>query len=133
MKTIKQVCIIDDDPIFVFGTKRMLTKNNFCSNIEVYTNGEDALESISLREESNFPDIIFLDLNMPVMDGWEFLDEFSKLSKKSKVLLFVLSSSIDSQEVQRAKTYDVVYDFIEKPLTKDKIGVLINKLGIEEL
>ncbi|GGW28939.1 response regulator [Arenibacter certesii] len=133
MKIIRQVCIIDDDPIFVFGAKRMLTKNNFCSNIEVFTNGKDALENILPRNDESFPDIIFLDLNMPVMDGWEFLDEFSKSSKKCKVLLFVLSSSIDSVEVQTAKTYDVVFDFIEKPLSKDKINLLKNKLEGRDL
>lgn len=130
MKKIKNACIIDDDPIFVFGAKIMLKKYNFCSNVEVYKNGKEALENMvpANRPIENFPDIIFLDLNMPVMDGWEFLEEFSKISKLGKVAIFVLSSSIDSRDLQRAKTFDVVNDFIEKPLSTDKIKQLVQKL-----
>ncbi len=134
MKTVKKVCIIDDDPVFVFGAKILLRKNDFCSDVKVYKNGKEALEHIMPGGEENedAPDVIILDLNMPVMDGWEFLDEVSKLSKIDKKPIFVVSSTIDPKEVQRIKSYDVVHDFIEKPLSKEKIRLLKDKLKTAE-
>ncbi|MCM4167681.1 Chemotaxis protein CheV [Arenibacter antarcticus] len=134
MKTIKQACIIDDDTIFVFGIKIMLKKNNYCSNVVVYKNGKEALENMVLANSTitNLPDLIFLDINMPVMDGWEFLDEFSKFPKASEVAIFVLSSSIDARDLERAKSYEVVRDFIEKPLSNTKLKNLIHQLETDD-
>lgn len=131
MKTIERACIIDDDPIFVFGAKIILRNSNFCSQVEVYNNGKEALEHLvpAINTEDNFPEVVFLDLNMPVMDGWEFLEEFSKFPNASKLSIYVLSSSIDSRDVIRSKAYTIVTDFIEKPLSNEKIMRLIDQLA----
>ncbi len=114
------VCIIDDDPIYVYGTKILLNYNrNFCSNIVVYEDGHEALVNLTsmVKSGSTFPEVIFLDLNMPIMDGWEFLDEFIKLPFKTKPIVYVVSSTIAEWEIEKAKSYDIVKDFISKPLS----------------
>jgi len=117
---IETVCIIDDDPIFVYGTKILLNYNSsFSSSVIVYENGKEALEDFTavVKCGEKLPDVIFLDLNMPIMNGWEFLDEFTKLPIKNKPKVYIVSFSIDQQDVQKSQTYDIVKDFIEKPLS----------------
>lgn len=124
------ICIIDDDPIFVFGSKVLLRNNGFASDIIVCQHGKEALDMILplLKSKGNLPDLILLDLNMPIMDGWEFLDEFSKLSNVQSIKVYILSSSIDSRDMERAKQYDIVRDFIAKPLTDAKVIQLLKKI-----
>ncbi|MCK0190020.1 response regulator [Arenibacter sp. F20364] len=128
--SVNTACIIDDDPIFVFGSKVLLRNNGFASSIIVCQNGKEALEVIIplLESGEGLPEVIFLDLNMPIMDGWEFLDEFSKLPKVQGTRVYILSSSIDFRDIERAKEYDIVSDFVAKPLTDRKIMELLKEL-----
>lgn len=96
----------------------------------------DGLTAISYLNEHIdkphlLPDVIFLDLSMPVMDGWEFLKEYALLQPrlKKKIALFIVSSSISPHEVERSKSFQVVTDFLIKPLAKGKIREIINDLG----
>lgn len=133
---INTVCIIDDDPIFVYGTKILLNYNNsFCSNIIVHEDGKEALENLAslVKSKEKLPDIIFLDLNMPIMDGWEFLDEFVKLSTEDKPRVYVVSSSIDPNDIEKAKNYGIVNDFISKPLSDLKLSNLFKQIDAENV
>ena len=78
MAKINTTCIIDDDPIFVYSTKRIMKEVDFSDEIMVFNNGQDAIDGLSDMVENNLklPPVIFLDLNMPIMNGWEFLDDF---------------------------------------------------------
>lgn len=127
MKT-KTVCIIDDDPICVYGTKILLNHNNyFGSNILVYENGHEALVNLTAMANSgkSLPDVILLDLNMPVMDGWQFLDEFVKLPIAIKPHIFVVSSHFDSNEIDKGNSYGIVRDYISKPLLASNLTDLL--------
>jgi len=86
----------------------------------------DHLRKISDRPDL-LPDIIFLDLSMPVMDGWEFLEEYSQLrcNLRKNIALFIVSSSISPEEVERSKNYSAVTDFLIKPLRAGKIEELL--------
>ncbi|MDX1767063.1 response regulator [Arenibacter troitsensis] len=128
--TINTICIIDDDPIFVFGSKILLRNNSFASDYLVCQNGQEALDTIIplIESEERLPEVIFLDLNMPIMDGWEFLDEFGKISRESGIRIYILSSSVDSRDLERAKKYDIVSGFIAKPLTDVKIKELAQEI-----
>ncbi|MEJ1223886.1 response regulator [Sediminicola sp. 1XM1-17] len=122
------VCIIDDDPIFVYGTKVLLNYNrSFCSNIIVYENGKEALDDLRFMVKTNeaLPEVIFLDLNMPVMNGWEFLDQLKKMDLGNRVGVYVVSASIDHEDQEKSKEYDMVIDFIGKPLTPNKLKQLL--------
>ncbi|WP_323757108.1 response regulator [Roseivirga sp.] len=123
MKKIDIACIIDDDPIFVFGAKRMMELADFCNGFMVFQDGRKALDGLSaiVASGNNLPELILLDLNMPVMDGWQFLDEFTKIKIDKKITLYIVSSSIDSEDFNKAETYEVVSNYIVKPITMDAL------------
>lgn len=127
---MKSIFLIDDDPIFVYLTRRIIASIDRQCKINEFTDGELAiryLAEISDKPEL-LPDIIFMDISMPVMDGWEFLNEYSQLRPKIKkdIALFIVSSSISPQEVERSKSYTAVSDFLIKPLERGKIVEIID-------
>lgn len=125
MSTVESICIIDDDPIFVYGAKRMLKEAGFCNNSVVYDNGNDALTGLTEMslQSARLPAIIFLDLNMPIMNGWDFLEEFVKLEGYDplQTAIYVISSSVDPRDLIRIKETKAISDYILKPLTADDI------------
>lgn len=126
-------CIVDDDPIFVFGAKRVMELSNFCKSFMVFNNGKDALDSLSplVVSGENVPDVILLDLNMPIMDGWQFLDEFIKIKTNKKILIYIVSSSIDPADTEKAKKYESVSNFIVKPITVDNLKNILQQITEE--
>jgi len=129
MKRIDIACIIDDDPIFVFGIKKVMELINFCEGIMVFKNGQEALNNLSaiISAKEELPDVILLDLNMPVLDGWQFLDEFIKIPCEKEILIYVVSSSVDPEDVLRAKSYEGVSDYIVKPISVKKLKEVLYK------
>ena len=125
----KGIMLIDDDAVTnMINTK--IIKMNSSFDVHEYANAELALEQLKQWCQSypeKLPFIIFLDINMPIMDGWEFLEKFQELPniahEKSKI--FVLTSSIDVEDIEKAKAYRVVGDFVSKPLTSEKLKTLI--------
>lgn len=132
MTTLKTLTLVDDDDIFVFLTTKIIEQTNLVDLIKVFGNGLDAINF--LKENKNnvdaLPDIILLDLNMPIMNGWQFLEEYNKLNPTigKKITIYICSSSISPDDITRAKTISEVSDYIIKPITKDKLIDLIKKL-----
>ncbi|MBC5772683.1 response regulator [Pontibacter sp. KCTC 32443] len=120
---IDRAFIIDDDEISIFLTSVMLETELFARHIESFDNAKDAL--IQLRNSNNelLPQVIFLDLNMPVLSGWEFLDALTENEEryKDKCSVFILTSSVDEQEKELAKQYRLVTGFLQKPLDERAI------------
>jgi CheY-like chemotaxis protein len=128
MAHFKSILVIDDDPISNMISTKMIEMSSDCPVIS-FTDPCAALEKLKewhTPEANDFPKIIFLDINMPVLNGWEFLDEFQKLSGKhiDQCSVFMLSSSIDRKDIAKSKTYSTVQNFIPKPLTPDKLKTL---------
>ncbi|MEM7381871.1 MAG: response regulator [Bacteroidota bacterium] len=125
MNTIETVCIIDDDPIFVYGAKRMMKEAGFCKEVSVYENGNDALQGLKELDKNGeeLPSIIFLDLNMPIMNGWDFLADFITIPafNPEKTLIYVISSSVDPRDLIRIKDTKVISNYILKPLTSEDL------------
>jgi len=126
----KRIVLIDDDPITNLVNTRLFTKH-LPSKIEVYSNPLVALanlKELALTGRGDFPHYIFLDINMPEMEGWDFLDAFQDfpetVQKNCKII--ILTSSVDFCDVERSKRYNSVWDFISKPLTSDRIVTLLN-------
>lgn len=121
MKKFKNACIIDDDHIFIYGIKRLMIETNFCEEILVYDNGEDAIKKFTSNEEvgKQLPSVIFLDLNMPIMNGWDFLDAFCQISDPeiNNTVVYIISSSVDPRDLVRIKDYSIVKNYILKPVT----------------
>lgn len=132
MKGIKILTIIDDDEIFVYLTKRTIRQTGLVEHIEVFNNGLDALDFLDHNKDNApaLPEIIFLDLNMPIMDGWQFLEEFSKIIPKiqKSITVYICSSSISPDDISRAESNNEVTDYIIKPITKDILMEVIEKL-----
>jgi CheY-like chemotaxis protein len=113
------IYIIDDDDIFVFVVRKLLLKSNHFDEVINIGNGLEAIDLLIYEYETNkkLPEIIFLDLNMPVLDGWQFLDQVEKLPFKELLRIYIISSSIDVKEIEKAKTYSTVKSFVSKPIT----------------
>jgi CheY-like chemotaxis protein len=111
--------IIDDDPVFVLLFKKILLKLGKFETILNYENGQIALDDLIEKENNNepMPNIIFLDINMPVLDGWEFLKALEKYNFKDKLNIYMVSSSIDSTEINKSKKHKYVKNFISKPIS----------------
>ena len=129
MRKINIAYIIDDDPILVYGVKRMMELCDFCNSLMIFKNGKeglDKLKSIVSHCKESIPDIILLDVNMPIMDGWQFLDEFEKLDSPKKIVIYVVSSSIDPRDMNRVKNYKSVANYIIKPITVETLERISN-------
>ena len=128
MKKIKIACIIDDDPIFIRVVQKMMDVVDFCNDIQIYNNGKEAVDILKEIGASDSPEIIFLDINMPVMNGWGFLDSFHSLSLPAGTRVYVVSSTIDPAEIEKARAYPFVTDFVEKPMTVEILkGILFEE------
>ena len=121
--------LVDDDPVINMVHSRLIERS--CDyEVDVFENGRDALEKLSSQLKSHpphLPDLILLDINMPVIDGWEFLVELRKLSPDGPetMKVIIVSSSIDSEDIEKSKTYPCVQNFISKPLTVARIKEII--------
>ncbi|MEW2919865.1 response regulator [Muricauda sp. ANG21] len=124
MKKVNSIFIVDDDPITVFGIRKMLKPVAICEDVQIFQNGKEALDSIIQRMEGggDIPEVIFLDINMPIMDGWDFLDEVMKLNLSEKIIINMITSSIDPLDYQKwneakAKCLHIL-NFKNKPIFK---------------
>ncbi|MGB5229057.1 MAG: response regulator [Eudoraea sp.] len=128
MKKFENVCIIDDDPILIYGIKRLMKEVNFGDDILVYNNGKDAINGLrlNLEEGKKLPSIIFLDLNMPIMNGWDFLEDFCKIgeSELKNTTIYIISSSVDPRDLIRIKGCPIVKNYILKPVTAKDLAAI---------
>lgn len=129
MDTFKSCCIIDDDEIFVFNTKKLIIDAGISENVLWYSDGQEAIDGLVglLIANIHLPDLILLDLNMPNKNGWEFLDEFSALplKKRGHVKIFIASSFISPEFIKKAKEYNLIEDYLAKPLTEKSLYDII--------
>lgn len=125
------ILFIDDDPITLMLCKMVISKASFSNEVITAKNGEEALQyfdkllnqSSVKNEENKIPQLIFLDLNMPIMGGWEFLDSFSssKYSEYNAIKVIVLSSTVDPEDLKKSKKYPMILDFLSKPISKEML------------
>ncbi|MDL5048461.1 response regulator [Oscillatoria amoena NRMC-F 0135] len=114
-------CLIDDDLVHAFIVEKMLQKTPECTNLLVFPDGGPAIEYFKsmATNADKLPDVIFLDIKMPVVDGWGFLEEFAKIkdSLAKKVRIYMLSSSKNPVDIEKAKSYGEVTDYLTKPIS----------------
>jgi len=122
--------LVDDDEINNFISIKLIRKAVDNADIKACLNGRfaiDELSEIQKQDPSKLPDYILLDINMPIMNGWEFLDEYKRLNidplGKSKI--FIISSSVFSNDISKARSYPLVRNFVSKPLSVEKIKEML--------
>lgn len=127
-KRYRSVMLIDDNEIDNLINQKMVEAASITQHIYIHTGARSAIEFLRNIEKLELadqvlPDIIFLDIDMPLMDGFQFLDEFEKLkeSTKTKCRIIMLTSSINPQDVNRSKKYANVKLYLNKPLTHESI------------
>lgn len=126
MKKINSMYVIDDDRIYHFLLKNLFKQNGIEINSTFFNNGHEAIEAIKLKKDKGeeMPDLILLDVNMPIMNGWQFLEEYAKLKEmlpKSSTI-YMISSSNDEVDINKAKGYsDIVKDYFLKPICKEDL------------
>lgn len=109
--------LIDDNYIDNIVTRKLLENSRFAQNIVISESPDEALDL--LRDGVISPEVIFLDIRMPLMDGFEFLELYDKLTiNKEKVKIFLLSSSLDPADIKRSAENKYITQFLHKPLTK---------------
>lgn len=132
-KKIKLACIIDDDKIYVNLVKKIIETKKLCDHLLIFKDGKEAIDYFEALlqnfEEKNIPEIILLDINMPVMDGWEFLERFTKIENKfnNLVTLYVVSSSINATDINKAKSLSTVENYLVKPVKIDDLEAVFSK------
>jgi two-component system chemotaxis response regulator CheY len=129
MKNPSTVFVIDDDLVFHFIIKKLFLKFEFDFNANYYMNGFDAIEE--LKKNTVVPDVILLDINMPIYDGWQFLDEFIKIKDtfNKEIDIYLISSSDDVTDINKASKYHKeIKGFCNKPLTFDEFQKIFKKL-----
>ncbi|WP_299250442.1 response regulator [uncultured Cytophaga sp.] len=132
MKDKARIYIIDDDEIFQFITRKSFERLDRKDELFFFLNGEDALRSIkdSIASGIELPELIFLDINMPIMDGWDFLTELQVLidSAVNKPNIYMVSSSIDDKDLIKSKKYSMIKDYIVKPIKDVHIKEILTSL-----
>ena len=130
MSSLDVTYLIDDDRIFTHLLSKQMQITNFSDTVKIFHDGDEALEYI--RPIANQPDIlpsvILLDINMPILDGWQFLDEFIKFDLKKRITIYIVSSSIDDADRRKAASYSAVSNFYVKPITKEHLIDMIKEL-----
>ena len=128
--------MIDDDQVSNFVCESIIRSEKFADEVVSFEWAQDALqylEKVSENDPENFPDLIFLDINMPGMDGWTFIKEYRKLPEQvtNRCSLFMLSSAVDRKDIICAKSHEEVKDFFSKPLSPEILAIIREEFIVE--
>lgn len=134
MKVPDLAYVVEDDRITAVITKVIVKKELCFRAVQTFSNGQQAFDQlkVAVQKGANVPDLILLDLNMPLMDGWEFLDAFSTLALAQRIRVFILTSSIQPEDAEKATHYKEVKGYFSKPLGKDNVQrmqALLSEVG----
>lgn len=128
MNDIKiNLLVIDDDEINVFIIKKIVDKTGYPVNMTSKSNGQLAIDYLTalMKSGEDFPQLILVDINMPLMNGWEFLEAYEKLNMPEQTHMYMVSSSVYENDIEKAKSYQIIKGFISKPLSLDRLTELL--------
>jgi CheY-like chemotaxis protein len=124
--------IIDDDQVYQLVMRRAIEQSGMVKDVLQFYDGEEAINFFKEKHQypEVLPELILLDINMPYMDGWQFLDEFIKIPFKGEYqrTIYIISSSSTMEDLNKAKQYSIVSGYHIKPITKDKFEEILRRL-----
>ena len=127
-----KICLIEDDPAFMYLARLIVQTVDNTADILSFDDGSQAFKFLEKNKTdfSSLPDVIFLDLNMPYMDGWAFLDAYDTIKNDfSKTIpIYILSSSISESDISRAASNPLVVEFMSKPFEEQKLAEILSSL-----
>lgn len=125
------VYIIDDDDIYQYLTQKELEKSQRVKSIHTFSDGIKALDHLKQTGEdpNKAPHIIFLDVNMPILSGWGFIEELRllKISNLSSTRIYMISSSFDRRDIEKAREYEEVADYLVKPVSRNQMATILEQ------
>ena len=128
------VLLIDDDHIFQFITRKALQATGYTNKIQICSNGEEACKFLqaNLKNADEMPDIILLDVNMPVMNGWEFLKAYKSFQPflNKEIHIFLVTSSMNDADKKLSIQFNTVEDYIVKPLMKERLSEILEAVCV---
>ncbi|PJJ08075.1 response regulator receiver domain-containing protein [Flavobacterium sp. 1] len=123
--SLKTIWVIDDDPIYQIIVNKIIQKSELFSSVSSFTNGKDAIDTLkkTLKTNEMPPNIILLDINMPIMDGWEFMEEMVLLKSQinDSIQIYIVSSSIALEDKSKAKNYSEIIAYLSKPVNANDL------------
>ena len=135
MKKVNCICIIDDDAIYTLLLKKMIVKLDICDTVVSYANGEEAYLGFekNIQQNNPLPNIVLLDINMPIMDGWEFMDAFLALKPQiqQKIAIYIASSSITIEDREKAASYADIVEYLNKPVVTATLQKIIQEQTLD--
>ena len=127
--TKKIIWVVDDDAIYQIIVNKIIQRSEMFSAISSFKNGKDAIDTLqnSLENIELLPDIILLDINMPIMDGWEFMEEMGLLKSQinKQINIYIVSSSIAVEDKNKSKTYPDILGYLSKPITTENLKMIV--------
>lgn len=128
---VKTTFIIDDDEIYVYAITRLIDIKKLSEQVVVFKNGKQAIDYFTDNaiDDKVLPDVILLDVRMPIIDGWGFLEAFARFDfeGKDKVLIYMISSSIDTKDTDRAAKIPLVKQYLFKPVSLSDLIKIFSK------
>ena len=125
-----KLLVVDDDDINLFIIKKIVEKTGFDIDMVSRSNGQQAIDYINeaIAQNNPLPKMILIDINMPVMNGWEFIEAYEALTIEHKVDMYILSSSVYENDIEKTKSYKAVKGFISKPLSMERLTELVKAI-----
>lgn len=127
-----KIYLIDDDKLAIYLTEQLLRAEGFSNTICTFQSARKALDKLLLRaRENQMPQVVFLDLNMPEMNGWQFLDALAPYEDElhGNCAIYILTSSLALSDLEKSKEYELVAGLIHKPLDSGEIRAIQSRLG----
>ncbi len=130
--TKKSIWVIDDDAIYQIIANKIIERSKLFTSVNSFVNGKLAIDTLHtiVRDKTDnndkIPDIILLDINMPIMDGWEFMEEMSLIKSKfnKNIIVYIVSSSIAAEDKNKSKTYSDILGYLSKPITMNDLELI---------
>jgi len=127
------IAVVDDDKIFQLIATRSIKATQFSGKILQFNNGSEAIQYLEehANDEHALPDLLFLDINMPLVDGWMFMEDYISLKSRIHKLIriYMVSSSIDPKDIERAKAISDIKEYVTKPISQQKFAALISEVA----